>query len=147
MKREELTDKILDVKRAKSLSWKEICGAIGGGSPILITAALHGQMKLTPEQAGKAKELFGLTDIEARMLTEIPHRGVPAMPPTDPVIYRLYELVMVYGSTLKALIEEEFGDGIMSAIDLDMEMERKPDPKGDRVKITMSGKFLSYKYY
>ena len=147
MKREELTEKILDAKRAKSLSWKEICATIGGGSPVLITAALHGQMKLTSEQANKAKELFALSDMEAKMLTEIPHRGTPMMPPTDPVIYRFYELVMVYGPTWKALIEEEFGDGIMSAIDFDMEMERKPDPKGDRVKITMSGKFLSYKYY
>jgi cyanate lyase len=147
MKREDVTEKILDAKRAKSLTWREICTTIGGGSPVLITAACHGQMKLTPEQAGRAKELFGLTDLEAKMLTEIPHRGTPNMPPTDPVIYRFYELVMVYGETWKALIEEEYGDGIMSAIDFDMEMERKPDPKGDRVKITMSGKFLSYKYY
>ena len=147
MKREDLTEKILDVKRAKSLTWKEIGGTVGGGSAIQITAALLGQMKLTPEQAGKAKELFGLSELEAKMLTEIPYRGTTQMPPTDPVIYRFYELVMVYGSTWKALIEEEYGDGIMSAIDFDMEMERKPDPKGDRVKITMSGKFLSYKYY
>jgi cyanate lyase len=147
MKREALTEKILDAKRANALTWKQIAETIGGGSPILITAALHGQMKLTPEQAAKAGELFGLSEPEARMLTEIPHRGTPMMPPTDPVIYRFYELVMVYGSTWKALIEEEFGDGIMSAIDFDMEMERLPDPKGDRMKITMSGKFLSYKYY
>jgi cyanate lyase len=148
MKREELTEKILDVKREKSLTWKEICATIGGGSPILITAACHGQMKLTPEQAGKAKALFGLSDMEAKMLTEIPYRGsLPSVPPTDPVIYRFYELIQVYGPTWKALIEEEFGDGIMSAIDFDMTMERLPDPKGDRVKLTMSGKFLSYKYY
>jgi cyanate lyase len=147
MKREDLTEKILDAKRAKSLTWKEIGEAIGGGSHIQITAACFGQMKLTPEQAAKAKELFGLSELEARMLTEIPYRGTTQMPPTDPVIYRFYELVMVYGQTWKALIEEEYGDGIMSAIDFDMEMERKPDPKGDRVKITMSGKFLSYKYY
>ena len=147
MKREEITEKILDAKRAKSLTWKEICTTIGDASPVLITAACHGQMRLTPEQAAKAKELFGLTDLEAKMLTEIPYRGTPKMPPTDPVIYRFYELVMVYGETWKALIEEEYGDGIMSAIDFDMEMERKPDPKGDRVKITMSGKFLSYKSY
>jgi len=148
MKREELTEKVLDVKREKSLTWKAICAAIGGGSPILITAALHGQMKLTPEQAANAAALFGLTEMEAKMLTEIPYRGsLPSVPPTDPVIYRFYELIQVYGTTWKALIEEEFGDGIMSAIDFDMEMERLPDPKGDRVKLTMSGKFLSYKYY
>ena len=82
------------------------------------------------------------------MLNEVPYRGdgMP-MPPTDPLIYRFYELVMVNGPAWKALIEEEFGDGIMSAIDFDMEIERLPNPKGDRVKITMSGKFLPYKYY
>ena len=80
------------------------------------------------------------------MLNEVPYRGTP-MPPTDPLIYRFYELVMVNGPAWKALIEEEFGDGIMSAIDFDMEIERLPNPKGDRVKITMSGKFLPYKYY
>jgi len=148
MKREELTEKILDIKREKALSWKDICAQIGGASPVLVTAALLGQMKLTPEQATKAKEVFGLTDSEARMLTEVPYRGsLPALPPSDPLIYRFYELVQVYGTTWKALIEEEFGDGIMSAIDFDMVLERLPDPKGDRVKITMSGKFLPYKTY
>ena len=82
------------------------------------------------------------------MLTEIPYRGsLPSTPPTDPLIYRFYELVQVYGSTWKELIQEKFGDGIMSSIDFDMKLERLPDPKGDRVKITMSGKFLPYKYY
>jgi cyanate lyase len=82
------------------------------------------------------------------LLQEVPYRGsLPAAVPTDPLIYRFYELVQVYGTTWKALIEEEFGDGIMSAIDFDMTLERKPDPKGDRVKITMSGKFLQYREY
>ncbi len=148
MVREDVTEKILDVKRDRGMTWKDIAAQIGGCSPILITAALLGQMKLTPEQAGRAKEVFGLTDSEAKMLTEVPYRGsLPSLPPTDPLIYRFQELVMVYGTTWKALIEEEFGDGIMSAIDFDMTMERLPDPKGDRVKITMSGKFLPYKYY
>ena len=147
MKRKDLTEKILDIKRAKSLTWKEIGATIGGGSHIQITAACFGQMKLTPEQAGKAKELFGLSELEAKMLTEIPYRGTTQMPPTDPVIYRFYELVMVYGETWKALIEEEYGDGIMSAIDFNFDFEREANPKGDRVKITMSGKFLPYKYY
>ncbi len=148
MKREQVTEKILDVKRAKSLTWKSICEEIGGCSPVLVTGALLGQMKLTPEQSEKAKAIFGLSELEAKILTEIPERGAGVtMPPTDPLIYRFYELVMVNGPAWKALIEEEFGDGIMSAIDFDMVMERKPDPKGDRVKITMSGKFLSYKYY
>ncbi|MGB8630277.1 MAG: cyanase, partial [Xanthobacteraceae bacterium] len=89
---------------------------------------------------------FGLSKTEQALLNEVPHRGAP-MPPTDPLIYRFYELVMVNGPALKALIEEEFGDGIMSAIDFDLAMERQADPKGDRVRISMSGKFLPYKYY
>jgi cyanate lyase len=103
-------------------------------------------MKLARPQAEKAAELFGLSETEKRLLNEVPLRGAP-MPPTDPLIYRFYELVMVNGPALKALIEEEFGDGIMSAIDFDMAIDRQTDPRGDRVKLTMSGKFLPYKYY
>jgi cyanate lyase len=146
MKRSELTEKILDIKREKGWTWKYICAEIGGMSPMLITGALLGQMKLVKPQAAKAAELFGLSKSEEAMLNEVPMRGSP-MPPTDPLIYRFYELVMVNGPAWKALIEEEFGDGIMSAIDFDLQMERVADPKGDRVKITMSGKFLPFKYY
>jgi cyanate lyase len=146
MRRAELTEKVLDIKREKGWSWKYICGEIGGMSPMLITGALLGQMKLTRPQAAKAAELFGLSKSEEAMLNEVPMRGT-AMPPSDPLIYRFYELVMVNGPAWKALIEEEFGDGIMSAIDFDLQMERLPNPKGDRVKITMSGKFLPYRYY
>ena len=146
MNRTDLTEKILDIKREKGWTWKHICEQIGGMSPMLITGALLGQMKLTRPQAAKAAELFGLDKAGEAMLNEVPLRGTP-MPPTDPLIYRFYELVMVNGPALKALIEEEFGDGIMSAIDFDLQLERLPNPKGDRVKITMSGKFLPYKYY
>jgi cyanate lyase len=146
MKREQLTEKILDIKREKGWTWKRITDEIGGMSPVLVVGALLGQMKLVKPLAKKAAGLFGLSPAEERMLNEVPHRGT-AMPPTDPLIYRFYELVMVNGPAWKALIEEEFGDGIMSAIDFDMEIERVPNPKGDRVKITMSGKFLPYKYY
>ena len=148
MKRADLTEKILDIKREKGWTWKHICGEIGGMSPFMITGALLGQMKLTRPQAAKAAELFALSKSEEKLLNEVPMRGagVP-MPPTDPLIYRFYELVMVNGPAWKALIEEEFGDGIMSAIDFDLTMERLPNPKGDRVKITMSGKFLPFKYY
>jgi cyanate lyase len=146
MKREHLTEKILDIKREKNLTWRAICDQIGGVSPVLIVGALLGQMKLVKPLAKRAASLFGLSPAEERMLNEVPLRGTP-MPPTDPLIYRFYELVMVNGPAWKALIEEEFGDGIMSAIDFDMEIERLPNPKGDRVKITMSGKFLPYKYY
>jgi cyanate lyase len=146
MKRSDLTEKLLDIKRAKGWTWKHICAEIGGMSPVLITGAVLGQMKMTKPQAAKAAELFGLSKSEEALLNEVPMRG-SAMPPTDPLIYRLYELVMVNGPALKVLIEEEFGDGIMSAIDFDMTMERQPDPKGDRVRLAMSGKFLPYKYY
>ena len=146
MKRADLTEKILDIKREKGWTWKYIVGEIGGMSPVLIVGALLGQMKLVKPLAAKAAALFGLTEMEQRMLNEVPYRGTQ-MPPTDPLIYRFFELVMVNGPAWKALIEEEYGDGIMSAIDFDMEMERLPHEKGDRVKITMSGKFLPYKYY
>jgi cyanate lyase len=146
MKREDLTEKLIDIKREKGWTWKYICDEIGGMSPVLITGAILGQMKLTKPQAAKAAELFGLSKTEQAMLNEVPMRG-SAMPPTDPLIYRLYELVMVNGPAWKVLIEEEFGDGIMSAIDFDMTMERQPDPKGDRVRLSMSGKFLPFKYY
>ena len=148
MKREDLTEKLLDIKREKGWNWKYICEQIGGMSPVLITGAILGQHKLTKPQAANAAKLFGLSKTEQTMLNEVPMRAEGMqMPPTDPLIYRFYELVMVNGPAWKALIEEEFGDGIMSAIDFDMVMERQADPKGDRVKIGMSGKFLPFKYY
>ena len=146
MKRTDLTEKILDIKREKGWTWKHIADEIGGLSPVLVVGALLGQMKLPKPLAETAASLFGLSEAEKRMLNEVPTRGTP-MPPTDPLLYRFYEMVMVNGPALKALIEEEFGDGIMSAIDFDLAMERQPDPKGDRVRLTMSGKFLPYKYY
>jgi cyanate lyase len=146
MKRQDLTEKVLDIKRQNGWSWAHIHQSIGGLSPILITAALLGQMKLPKPLAAKAGELFGLSAAEVGLLNEAPMRGA-VMPPTDPLIYRFYELVMVYGTTFKELIQEEFGDGIMSAIDFDVTLERQPNLKGDRVKIAMSGKFLPYKYY
>jgi cyanate lyase len=148
MNRADLTEKMLDIKREKDWTWKHICGAIGGFSDTLIVGAVLGQFKLTKPQAAKAAELFGLSKSEEKLLNEVPHRGNGTpMPPTDPLIYRFYEMVMVNGPAWKALIEEEFGDGIMSAIDFDFVMSREANPKGDRVKITMTGKFLPYKYY
>jgi cyanate lyase len=148
MNRAEVTGKILSAKRLKGLTWKTICSEIGGGSPTYITAALMGQMKLRPEQAERAAKIFGLGEEETLLLQEVPYRGsLPTLPPSDPLIYRFYELVNVYGTTWKELIQEEFGDGIMSAIDFDMTIERQPDQKGDRVKLTMSDKFLNYKEY
>jgi cyanate lyase len=148
MTREEVALKIKARKRSKGLTWKQIATAIGPASPIVTTAALFGQMRLSDDEAAKAAQLLDLDDDERAQLTEVPYRGsLPPGPPTDPLIYRFYELVQVYGTTWKALIEEEFGDGIMSAIDFNMQLEREPNPNGDRVKITMSGKFLPYKKY
>ena len=148
MTRDELTRKIISIKRAKGLSWKTIVAEIGGGSAVYLTAALLGQMKLRPDQAERAAKLLGLDAEEQSLLQEIPYRGsLPTAVPSDPLIYRFYELVQVYGTTWKELIQEEFGDGIMSAIDFDMSIERQPDQKGDRVKLTLSGKFLPYKEY
>ena len=148
MKRENLTEKILDIKREKGWTWRHGCDEIGGMSDVLIVGALLGQMRLVKPQAKRAAELFGLSAAEEAMLGEVPYRGTGTpMPPTDPLIYRFYEMVMVNGPAWKALIEEEFGDGIMSAIDFDIAMERQANPKGDRVKLTMSGKFLPFKYY
>lgn len=139
--------KILQIKTAKGLSWTEIAARLGH-APVWTCAACMGQMSMTPETAEKAGALFGLDPEETALLAEIPYRGaLPTEVPTDPLIYRFYELVSVYGTTWKELIQEEFGDGIMSAIDFDMAIERQPDQKGDRVKVTMSGKFLPYKRY
>ena len=148
MKRSDLTEKLLDIKRDKGWTWAHICGEIGGMSPVLVTGAILGQHKLTRPQAAAAAKLFGLTKSEQALLNETPYRGTGTpMPPTDPLIYRFYELIMVNGPALKVLIEEEFGDGIMSAIDFDLDITRKSDPKGDRVAIGMTGKFLPFKYY
>jgi cyanate lyase len=149
MSRDDVTALVLAAKRGAKMSWKDICGAINPKtSPITITAALLGQMKLLPEEARKAVEILSLPAEAEALLQEVPYRGsLPPGPPTDPLIYRFYELVQVYGTTWKELIQEEFGDGIMSAIDFDMTMERQADPKGDRVKISMTGKFLPYKRY
>ena len=148
MKRSDLTEKLLDIKREKGWTWKHICDTIGGMSPVMVTGAVLGNHKMTKPMAAQAAKLFGLSGAEERMLNEVPMRGEGTpMPPTDPLIYRFYEMVLVNGPAWKALIEEEFGDGIMSAIDFDMAMERVANPKGDRVKITMWGKFLPFKYY
>ena len=146
MKRSDLIDKILEIKREKGWTWKFVCERIGGMSPMLITGALLGQMKLTKPQAAAAAALFGLSKSEQSLLNEVPLRGTGTpMPPTDPLIYRFYEIMQVYGMPLKSVIQEKFGDGIMSAIDFTLHVEKEEDPKGDRVKLTMSGKFLPYR--
>lgn len=147
MNRDELTAAILAAKQAKSLTWQEIASAVGK-SKEFVTAACLGQMSLDGAQAADLIRFLGLPDDAAPLLQTPPYRGsLPTAVPTDPLIYRFYELVNVYGSTWKELIQEEFGDGIMSAIDFSMSVEREPDPAGDRVHITMSGKFLKYRQY
>ena len=148
MTRDQLTEKLLDIKREKGWTWRHICNEIGGMSDVLIVGAILGQMKLVKPLAAKAAALFGLSAAEQAMLNEVPMRGTGTpMPPTDPLLYRFYEMVMVNGPAWKVLIEEEFGDGIMSAIDFDFGFERLPHERGDRVRLVMSGKFLPYKYY
>ena len=139
--------KIVAAKKAKGWTWPQVAEKLGY-STVWTTAACLGQMSMTPETAEKAGVLFDLSPAEVSLLAEAPYRGsLPTAVPTDPLIYRFYELVSVYGTTWKELIHEEFGDGIMSAIDFDMTLDRQPDQKGDRVKISMSGKFLPYKRY
>ena len=119
-----------------------------GQSKEWTTAALLGQMTLTEEQALAAARVLDLPESAVVQLQVVPYKGsLPTSVPTDPLIYRFYELISVYGTTFKALINEEFGDGIMSAIDFKMDLSREADPKGDRVQIVMSGKFLPYKTY
>ena len=147
MSRLEVTEKIVAAKVAKGLKWSEVAAKVGL-SKEWVTAACLGQMTLTAEQAGVVAELFGLDEADKRWLMVVPYKGsLPTAVPTDPLIYRFHELVSVYGSTFKELIHEEFGDGIMSAIDFRMDLRREPNPAGDRVSITMSGKFLPYKTY
>ncbi|URI10427.1 cyanase [Aquincola tertiaricarbonis] len=147
MSRMEVTEKIVATKVAQGLKWSDVAAKVGL-SKEWVTAACLGQMTLNAEQAAVIGEIFGLTEAEQRWLMVVPYKGsLPTSVPTDPLIYRFYELVSVYGTTFKELIHEEFGDGIMSAIDFKMDLQREADPKGDRVSITMSGKFLPYKTY
>ncbi len=147
MNRTELTEKILTAKITGGLTWAEVAAEVGS-SKEWVTAACLGQMTLSAAQAAIVGRIFNLTDEEQKWLTVVPHKGsLTTSVPVDPLIYRFYELVNVYGTTFKELIHEEFGDGIMSAIDFKMNLAREPDPNGDRVKIVMSGKFLPYKTY
>jgi cyanate lyase len=147
MNRNEVTELIILQKQLKKLTWPQLAKAVGQ-SKEWTTAALLGQMTLTAEQASTVGALLDLPETAVAQLQVVPYKGsLPTAVPTDPLIYRFYELISVYGTTFKALIHEEFGDGIMSAIDFDMDLSRKADPKGDRVKISMTGKFLPYKSY
>ena len=147
MNRNDVTEKIITVKVKKDLKWADVAKKVGQ-SKEWVTAACLGQMTLTAEQAKVLGKIFGLDAEEQKWLQVVPYKGsLPTPVPTDPLIYRWYEIVSVYGTTIKELINEEFGDGIMSAIDFSMDIKREPNDKGDRVNVVLSGKFLAYKTY
>ncbi|HAF93641.1 MAG TPA: cyanase [Pseudomonas sp.] len=145
--REQVTQMIVVAKVRKGLKWAHVAESIGM-SKEWTTAGCLGQMAFDKAQAETLGQLFELSDEAVAWLQIVPYKGsLPTAVPTDPLIYRWYELVNVYGTTIKELIHEEFGDGIMSAIDFSMDIQRQSDPKGDRVNVVLSGKFLPYKSY
>jgi len=147
MSRNDVTEKIISTKVSKGIKWEDVAKKVKL-SKEWTTAACLGQMMLDEKQAKIIGKIFGLNAEETKWLQVVPYKGsLDTAVPTDPLIYRWYEIVNVYGTTIKELIHEEFGDGIMSAIDFSMDIEREADPKGDRVKVTLSGKFLPYKTY
>jgi len=145
--RNEVTAMILSAKVSKGIKWGQVAQAVGM-SKEWTTAGCLGQMTFNKQQAEAVGGIFGLSDEEVAWLQVVPYKGsLPSAVPTDPLLYRWYEIVSVYGTTIKELIHEEFGDGIMSAIDFSMDIQREADPKGDRVNVVLSGKFLPYKSY
>jgi cyanate lyase len=145
MTRNELTEKIMTTRIIEQLSWDQLAETVGK-SKAWTTAALLGQMSMSKVEAETIAEMLDLDEQAVALLQTCPSKGCLDKPvPTDPLIYRFYEIIQIYGTTIKELIHEEFGDGIMSAIDFEMHIERAPDPKGDRVKLTFNGKFLPYK--
>ena len=148
--RNDVTEKIVFNRMKKGLTWASLAEAVGQSLP-WTTSALLGQHQMTAAQAKAAGDMLGLSEDDQMLLTYVPYKGSFGKPgelvPTDPLIYRFYEMVMVYGPTYKEMIHEEFGDGIMSAIDFDMDFSRKADEKGDRVKIVLTGKYLTYKSF
>lgn len=145
MDRLECTKNVIEVKRKKGLTYQEIADIIGRDI-VWTTSALLGQNTLDKNEAQKVATLLELSKEYEEALQVFPTKGATAiMPPTDPLIYRLYEIVLVYGDTLKEVIHEKAGDGIMSAIDFTMKVDKIVNPAGDRIKITLDGKFLPYK--
>ena len=146
MRWEDATDLILEAKREKGLTFEAIASKVGRHK-VWTTAALLGQHPMGEAEAATVVDLLGLDPEVGAVLREVPMRGsLDADVPTDPTIYRLHEITQVYGTTIKALIHEEFGDGIMSAIAFNMDVERVESDEGPRVRITYDGKFLPYKW-
>lgn len=147
MKRDDVTDLIAFRRIKKGLKWSDVAKAVGQ-SKEWSTAACLGQMQMTKTQAEAVGRLFELPEEAVMLLQTVPYKGsLLTTVPTDPLIYRWYEIVNVYGTTIKELTHEEFGDGIMSAIDFSLDLKREPHEKGDRVRVVISGKFLPYKTY
>ncbi|MDR2051662.1 MAG: cyanase [Deltaproteobacteria bacterium] len=145
MTRCEAVAAIIAAKKTKNLKWKDIAEAVGA-SPEWVTSALLGRNSMPGDLAARAVSLLGLDKEVEKILQECPTKGaLEAETAADPLIYRFHEITQVYGTTIKELIHEQFGDGIMSAIDFEMEIRRLPDPKGDRVVVTYNGKFLPYR--
>lgn len=144
MSTQSVTDTILNAKQEKGLSFADLGKAIGRDE-VWIAALIYRQASASQEEAGKLVSLLGLGVEVSEALTGFPSKGLGPVVPTDPLIYRFYEIMQVYGMPMKAVIHEKFGDGIMSAIDFTLNVDKDQDPKGDRVRITMSGKFLPYK--
>jgi cyanate lyase len=145
----ETTGLLLKAKEDKKLTFAAIGKGIGR-SEIWVSALFYGQAKATAAEAGKIIARLGLGRNRKEVmsfLVAFPNKGLGPVVPTDPLIYRLYEIMQVYGYPFKAIVHEKFGDGIMSAIDFTMDVEKEKDPKGDRIKVTMSGKFLPYKIW
>jgi cyanate lyase len=143
--RTDVIEMVVAAKLAKKLTWKALAEACGR-SEVWTTSALLGQQAMSAEEATAVGQLLGLGTDAVTLLQVPPSKGsLGTQISTDPLIYRFHEIVQVYGTTLKELIHENFGDGIMSAIDFEMNIEKVPDPKGDRVKVTMHGKFLPYR--
>jgi cyanate lyase len=140
----EMTETIIAAKTRSGLGWEDIA-ARTGLAPVFLTSACMGMNSLKPEHADKLCDVLDLPGEVSIALQQYPHKSWDKLVPTDPVIYRLYEIVGVYGDTIKELIHEKFGDGIMSAIDFSMHIDKEENPAGDRVVIMMNGKFLPYK--
>lgn len=143
MNKVDVTEAIFSVKQAKCLSWEAIAEAVGM-STVWTTSACLGMNSFPQDEANKLLDFLDLPADMLPVLMAYPHKAWDKSIPQDPLVYRLYEVIGVYGDTLKEVINEKFGDGIMSAIDFSMHVDKEENPKGDRVVITMNGKFLRY---
>jgi cyanate lyase len=139
-----ITNKLLDAKKAKNITFADLENLLGRDE-VWIAALFYGQASASTEEAEKITEALGLGTDVIEALTAYPTKGLGPVVPVDPLIYRFYEIMQIYGMPMKEIIQEKFGDGIMSAIDFTLDIDKIEDPKGDRVKVTMNGKFLPYK--